>query len=126
MRKIIFSFGAIFISILLISTGTAVQQTHSRPAMGIINEIEHQKTRIEERLSTLDLPLNGIFDFIRKLITWIITLLTNLIDLVKALILIVGLVQYLIRLIKILFNLIQRVIDSILDLFNPNEIRSLI
>ena len=125
MRKFIFSIGAIFIASLLISTGTAVPQSYSKPVMDIINELEQQKTRYEERLSSLTLPLDGIIDFIKKLITWIIQLLINLIELARALIVIVGLVQYLIRLMEILFTLIQSVIDAILDLFNPDELISL-
>ena len=125
MRKFIFSIGAIFIASLLISTGTAVPQSYSQPVMDIINELEQQKTRYEERLSSLTLPLDGIIDFIKKLITWIIQLLINLIELARALIVIVGLVQYLIRLMEILFTLIQSVIDAILDLFNPDELISL-
>jgi hypothetical protein len=126
MRKIIFLIGTIFISLMLVFTSTAVPQTYSQPVMDIINEIEQQKTQYEETLSSLTLPLNRIFDFIKKLIAWIIQLLNNLIDLTKALIVIVGLVQYLIRLIEILFNLIQRVIDSILDLFKPDKVASIL
>ena len=77
MKKIIFSFGAILITILLVSTGTAVPQTYSKPVMDIVNEIEQQKTQYEERLSIIDLPINGIFDFLRKLIAWIIQLLKD-------------------------------------------------
>ena len=127
MRKIFFSIGAIFISLLLVSTGTAVRQTYSKPIMNAVEEIELQKTQFHDILTTTSsnvLSLDGIIDFIKQLITWVIQLLVNLIDLIKSLIVVVGLVEYLVRLIEILFNLIQRVIDAIMDLFNPDEILS--
>ena len=126
MRKIFFSIVAIFISLLLVSTGTAVPQTFSEPVIDALEEIDRQNVQYQNIISSIsskNLPLDGIFDLIKQIIQWIIQLVLNLIDIVKQLILLGEIVFFFLKLVELLFSLIQRIIELILNIITPDAIK---
>jgi hypothetical protein len=122
MKKLIIGIGAVFVSLLLISTATAVPQAYSKPTNDLLNKINVKKTAFEGFLSSdliSNIELGGIIDFIIQLITFIIQIVTKLIQFISDLINLVGLVQTLINAILTLIDLVNQFIQLIMDLFNP-------
>ena len=124
MRKGFLIILAIFITILMISSATAVPKVNSDYIIEKINVIEEYKELIGGKLSNIgsDIGTTGLIDFLIQLIQWIIGLVQQLIDIVLDLFGIVNLIEYLIGLIVNLFELILSLIDYIFDIFNPNPI----
>lgn len=116
MRKGIISIGAILVTLLMISTVTAVPTSQSKPVIDIIDRVEQQR----ERFDTLSDQLpTGIFEIIWQLILALFNLIMKIIDVVNTVLTIIQLFQALINGIQILLQMIQDFIDLLNDLFNP-------
>ena len=117
--------GAVFVSILLLSTVTAVPQTHSKPAMNLIDKIEEKTSNIqglEEKTKLADLmEKDGIIDWIIQFLRAILNFIYHLIQLVINLFQIVQLLEMIVSAINQLFDLIEQFINRILDVFTPNS-----
>ncbi len=119
MKKGVLIIGALFVTLLMISTVTAVPTTQSKPVMDIIDNANQQV----EKFKTIGEQLpQGIFDLIWQLLLSIINLVIKLIEVVNTLMSIVQLVQVLINALQSLFQIIQDFIDLISDLLNPEGV----
>ena len=117
--------GVFLISLLLISTVTAVPQTHSKPTMNLINSIEDKKNIIDfEPLNDIlnNIKSGGIIDLLIQLITLIIQFVMEIITIIQNVMSLVNLVQNLIEAFTTLFQLIQDLIEIIKNIFNPSSI----
>ncbi len=116
--------GAVLISLLLVSSATAVPQTHSQPAMDLIEEIEQKKIfveKLDQNVESNDFEqLDGIIDWIIQLLLTILDFIQSLIQFVLDLFQIVSLISTIISAINQLINAIIQLINSIMDLFNPD------
>lgn len=125
MKKIFLLIGAIFTSLLMISTVTAVPQADSNPLMKKINEIEENTKLINGKLASinLDVETGGIIDLLIQIIQWLISIVQQIINLILEIFGLVDLIEYLISLIVNLFELIMALINFIIDIFTPNVLR---
>lgn len=124
MKKIMVIIGAVFTSLLLVSTATAVPKTHSEPAMNLIDEIE-QKTSVIDglkgKINAVDVLENtGIIDWFIQLLRAILNFIYHLIQLVIDLFQIIQLLEAIISAINQLVDLIVQFINRIIDIFTPN------
>ena len=116
MRKGIISIGAILVTLLMISTVTAVPTSQSKTVNDIIDRVDQQRERFD-KLS--DYVPTGIFELIWQLILALFNLIMKIIEVVNTVLAIVQLFQALINGIQLLFQMIQDFIDLINELFNP-------
>lgn len=119
MKKGALIIGALFVTILLISTVTAVPTQQSKPVMDIIDRTNQQKEKFETMSDHLP---QGIFDLIWQLLLSIINLIIKLIEVVNTLMSIVQLIQVFVNGLQTLIQMIQNLIDLINDLFNPEGV----
>jgi len=122
MKKYFIVFGAIVISLLLMSTVTAVPQVHSNSIMNVINNIEDSKNSLENiiKINIFEkLKLNGLIELLIQLIMLIIDFVTQIISIVQNIISLANLIQNLINAFTTLFQLIQQLIELIQEIFNP-------
>ena len=125
MKKYFMGVGVFLISLLLISTVTAIPQTHSKPTMNLINSIEDKKNIINfEPLNDIlnNIKSGGIIDLLIQLITLIIQFVMEIITIIQNVMSLVNLVQNLIEAFTTLFQLIQDLIEIIKNIFNPSSI----
>ena len=142
---------AIVISLLMVSSSTAVPNVNSNPLMNIINEIEKNQKIIEKKLATKPLDLESIessnilinkikdtildvthdtkeggfiINLLIKIIEWLISIVQDLISIVYKLIDLVEIITTLVDIIDTLFNLIRELIDKIMDIFTPGALKS--
>jgi phage-related protein len=124
IKKIYFSFGAVLVSLLLLSTVTAVPQAHSQPAMDLIDEMEQKETfieRVAQNVDSVDFEQSdGVIDWIIRLLLTILDFIQSLIQFVLDLFQIVSLISTIISAINQLIDAIIQLINSIMDLFTPN------
>jgi len=122
MKKYILFFGSIFISLLMISTVTAVPKVNSDPLMDKIQEFEEMETRILDKLDLFktDVESGGIIDLLIQIIQWLINIVQQIISLVLDIFGLIELIEYLINLIVSLFELIMQLINFIIEIFTPN------
>jgi len=122
MKKYFIFMGTIFITLLLLSTVTAVPQTQSNSVMEIIkdnkNIIEHES--LKNIIGNVE--SGGIIDLIIQLITLIVQFILELISIIQNIMGLVNLVQSLIDAFTTLFQLIQDLIELIGNIFNPSSI----
>ncbi len=123
MKKNILVIGVVFTSLLMISTVTAVPQTHSKPAMNTIEQIEERRSLVEtlEHKMSLgnDFQANGIIDWLIQLLSTILDFIQTLIAFVLELFQIVNLVNAIISAINQLIDLITQLIQAINDIITP-------
>lgn len=125
MKKYFMGVGVFLISLLLISTVTAVPQTHSKPTMNLINSIEDKKNIIDfQPLNNIlnNIKSGGIIDLLIQLITLIVQFVMEIITIIQNIMSLVNLVQNLIEAFTTLFQLIQDLIEIIKNIFNPSSI----
>lgn len=125
MKKYYIELGAIVVALLMMSTVTAVPQTHSKVVMDIVDKIEQKKDVLEEKLTEIfldDLKLGGIIDFLIQLIILIIQLVMKIIEIVQGIMGLINLIQNLIAALTTLFQLVQSLIELIQDIFNPEPL----
>lgn len=125
MKKYYIELGAIVVALLMMSTVTAVPQTHSKVVMDIVDKIEQEKDVLEEKLTEIfldDLKLGGIIDFLIQLIMLIIQLVMKIIEIVQGIMGLINLIQNLIAALTTLFQLVQSLIELIQDIFNPEPL----
>ena len=125
MKKYCIELGAIAIALLMMSTVTAVPQTHSKVVMDIVNEVEQNKDILEGKLTEIfldTLKLGGIIDFLIQLITLIIQLVLKIVEIVQGIMGLVNLIQNLIDALTTLFQLVQSLIELIQEIFNPEPL----
>jgi len=125
MKKYYIELGAIVVALLMMSTVTAVPQTHGKVVMDIVDEIEQKKDVLEEKLTEIfldDLKLGGIIDFLIQLIILIIQLVMKIIEIVQGIMGLINLIQNLIAALTTLFQLVQSLIELIQDIFNPEPL----
>ena len=123
MKKTMIILGAVFISLLLISSATAVPQTHSKPAMNMIEKIEQKTTVVEalkQKSNTLDPEGKNCIDWIIQLLRSILNVIYQLIQLVLDLFQIIQILEAIIAAIYQLVDLIIQFINTIIDLFTPD------
>lgn len=131
MKKYFISIGTFFISLMLISTVTAVPNNQSEPVMNVINDIEDKKNFIDNDIS-FDNLINinpdgitgGIFDLLIQLIRLIIELVMELISVIQNIISLVNLISSLINAFNTLFQLIQELIALLGNIFNPSQVKN--
>ena len=122
MKRIFLIASALVVSILMVSTVTAVPQSQSEPLMNNLSTLNQQKISLNDifeegsSIGTLD----GLFDLIMQIIQWIAQIVIKIINVINSLIQIVSLLTYLVNMIQILINFIQYLIDIITNLFNPD------
>ena len=120
MKKGIVSIGVFLISILMVSTATAVPTTQSTPVMDLINTSEEQG----EQLGSFEQFPQSILNLIWQIILLLINLVIKLIEIVNIVITIIQLVQALISGLQTVFQLIQTLIEFIRTIINPDMIRA--
>jgi len=127
LKRILLIIFAIFTSMLMISTVSAVPKVNSDPLMDKIQEFEEIERQINEKLDSLVLEVEngGIIDLIIQIIEMLIDLVQQLISVIGRVFQLVELITYLITLIVRLYELIMAVIDYILNLFSPDLFRSI-
>ncbi len=125
MKKTLIGIGAVFISLLLISTVTAIPQTNSEPAMDLIEQLEEKKSfaeMLEQKIKSNDLPQpEGFIDWITQFLLSILNFVQWLVQLVLDLVQVVSLIATIISAINQLINAITQLLDSIMDIFNPSS-----
>jgi len=125
MKKLVIGLGAVFISLLMISTVTAVPQAQSKPAMNMIEKIEQKindTEQLEDKLSfDGDIQPTGLIDLIIQLLTAILGIIQDLILFMLNLFQIVNLIEMIVSAISQLINLVVQFINAIIDLFTPNN-----
>ena len=111
MKKFTLILGSIFISIIMISTVSAVPQVNSNPIMDKINIIEENKKIIENTLSLInpDVENGGLIDLLMQLIQWLINIVQEIITLILQIFNLVDLVEDLIQLIVTIIVLLPMV-----------------
>jgi len=119
MKRTLFGFGAVCISLLLISTVSAVPQIQSQPTMDMFDTLDQEKNLVDKLADLSEVLPGGLIDFIIQLITMIIQIVITLIDFVSELMGVIGLIQALIDSIYTLIDLVTQFIEMITDLFNP-------
>ena len=114
MKKYILFFGSIFISLLMISTVTAVPKVNSDPLIDKIQELEEMEKMIFDKLDVIktDVESGGIIDLLIQIIQWLIDVIMEIFGLVS-------LIETLVNLIVQLFNVIINLINYIIDIFTP-------
>ena len=125
MKKYFIELGAIFISLLLITTVTAVPQTHSKPVMDLIDTIENKIDNMgfENYKNILNnVQSGGIIDLLIQLVILIIQFIMELVGFISNVISLVTLIQNLIDAVTTLFQLIQDLIEIISNIFNPDQL----
>ena len=123
MKKYFMFIGAFFISLLLISTVTAVPQTQSNSIMNLIDDIEENIEIIEsEKLNNMIISIAsvGIIELLIQLIMLIIEFVVEIVNLIQNIISLVNLIQNIINAISTLFQLIQDLIELIRNILNPS------
>ncbi len=128
MKKYCILFGAVAISTLLISSVSAIPQTHSQPVMEIVNEIEKNRAVLEDKylISTEDaktslskiLPL-GILDTIIQLLSLLVSLVYGIVNFLLKIMQLASLITLLINAITALINTVTQFIEWLTNLFNP-------
>jgi phage-related protein len=128
MKRTLIIGSALFITLLMVSTVTAVPQSQSKPLMDTISSLDQQETSLREKISDgfSAAELGGLFDLIMQIIQWLAQVLAKIIGIINNVIKIVSLLIYVVQLIQTLINFIQRLIDLINGLFNPDAQASLI
>lgn len=116
MQKGVLVLGAILVSLLMVSTATAVPTTHSKPVMDVIDTIEEKK----EQMQSTDVLSKGIFQLIWQIILALINLIMKIVEIVNIVTSIIQLIQALINGISTLIEMIQNFIELINDLINPD------
>jgi len=116
MQKGVLFIGAVFVSLLMISTATAVPTTHSKPVMDVIDKIEEK----EEQIQSTDVLSKGIFQLIWQILIALFNLIMKIIEVVNLVTSIIQLIQALVNGISTLFEMIQEFIDLINDFLNPD------
>lgn len=117
MKKGVIYIGALFVTILMISTATAVPTTHSKPVMDVINTIEKQ----DEKFEPSNVPI-GILNLIWQILVALFNLVMKIAEVVSIVASIIQLVQALVNGLQTVIQMLQNVIDLINDLFNPEEV----
>jgi phage-related protein len=124
MKKTLIVLAAVIISLLLVSTATAIPQKYSEPAMNIIENIEQKNflsERMEKRIDSEDFfRTTGIIDWIIQLLQFILNFIRDLIQFVLELFQIINLINMIISAINQLIDVIAQFIQAIIDLFTPN------
>jgi len=119
MKKGVILIGALFVTLLLISTVTAVPTSHSQPVMKKINQIEQQEKQLETFGDTIP---QGIFDLIWQILLALFNLIVKIIEVVNTILTIVQLIQALLNGLQTLIQLIQDFIELINELLNPESV----
>jgi hypothetical protein len=125
MKKYFMAMGSIFISILLLTTVTAIPNSQSNVIINKINEIsEINNTINNDKLSIFlsNVMSGGIIELLIQLITLLVQFILEIIEIVQNVIGLVNLIQNLISAFTTLFQLLQELIDLITNLFNPSAI----
>jgi hypothetical protein len=124
MKKFVLLFWSIFISLIMISTVSAVPQVNSNPLMEKINIIEENIKLINEGLveNFVDVETGGLIDLLRDIIEWLINIVQEIINLILEIFNLVDLIEDLIQLITTLFDLIMSLINFIIDIFTPGAL----
>jgi len=122
--KLTVVFGALGIALLLLSTVTAVPQSHSEPVMDQIHAIEDLHTQLENEQSKLGLEEifpTGILDWLIQLITLIIKIVINIVQIIQSIMSIISLIQFVIEALQTLIQVVQEFIALLQDIFNPSD-----
>ena len=125
MKKYFMAMGSIFISILLVTTVTAIPNSQSNIIINKINEISEINNSINnEKLSIFlsNILSVGIIELLIQLITLLVQFILEMIEIIQNVIGLVNLIQNLISAFTTLFELLQELIDLITNLFNPSAI----
>ena len=125
MKKYFMAMGSIFISILLVTTVTAIPNSQSNVIINKINEISEINNSINnEKLSIFlsNILSVGIIELLIQLITLLVQFILEMIEIIQNVIGLVNLIQNLISAFTTLFELLQELIDLITNLFNPSAI----
>ena len=120
MNRLLIGYGTVFISLLLISTATAIPQTYSKPVMDVI-ETKEKNLFFEEKLENV-IESTGIIDWIIQLLQMLLNLISDLIQFVLDLFQIVNLIDMIISALNQLVNVIAQFIQAFIDLFNPAQL----
>lgn len=118
MKNRIVGIGALLISLLLVSTATAVPKTYSEPAMEMIEEKEQMTSGFDSLKNGIQ--TTGIIDLIIQLLVTILNFIQELISIVSDLFQIITLVEMIISAVTQLINIIFQLIETISNLFTPN------
>ncbi|MBN2603274.1 MAG: hypothetical protein JXA91_03985 [Candidatus Thermoplasmatota archaeon] len=128
MKKFCMLFGAVAISTLIISSVSAVPQTHSEPIIQIVNEIEKNRAVLEDKylISIEDaktslseiLPL-GILDTIIQLLVFLINLIYGIVNFLLTIMQLASLITLLLNAITVLIDTVSQFIEWLMNLFNP-------
>ena len=124
MKKLYIELGVIFVALLMMSTVTAVQQTHSESVINIVNTMEQKRDILKTEISrnALDnIRQAGFIDLLIQLITVIIQLVMKAVEVVQNIIGLADLIQNLIDAFTTLIQLIQDLFDIINDILNPDQ-----
>ncbi|RLF41435.1 MAG: hypothetical protein DRN12_03260 [Thermoplasmata archaeon] len=120
MKKIMLTIGALAVSLLMISTATAVPNTQSTPVMNAVNNLEKTEKILYSKIG--DIQPTGFIDFLIQLIILLIKLVMTIVTIIQSVLGIVNLIKNIIAAIQSLVNLIQQLIDLISG--GPNYITS--
>ena len=122
VKKFILFFGSIFISLLLISTASAVPKVNSDHLMNKIQEFEEMEKMIFDKLDLIKTHVEsgGLIDLLIQLINWLIGIIQQIINLIQKIFGLVSLIENLVNLIVKLFEAIIQLINFIIDIFTPN------
>jgi len=120
MKKILAIFGALFITLLLISSATACPQANSKTTMDIIDKLDQGKT-IFKLLKGNIVGIKGILDWIIQLLKALLNFINQLIQEVIDLFQIVEILEEISSAINQLIDLIVQFINRIIDLFTPDS-----
>ena len=131
MKKFCILFGAVAISTLIVSSVSAVPQTHSKPIMEIVNEIEKNRAVLEDKYSIsiedaktslLKIMPLGLIDIIIQLISLIINLIYGIVNFLLTIMQLGSLIVLLINAITVLIDTVSQFLEWLMNLFNPPEV----
>jgi len=130
MNKKIIVLMAIATALLMVSTVTAIPQTHSTPVMNVLNEVEQKKTLFERETESFlgkiegkfaKVETGGIIDTIIAIIQFLINLILEIIQFINNLMQIGNLILALINAINNLIDAITQFIEWIQGILNPGD-----
>jgi hypothetical protein len=127
MKHIGIVLGALAVVFLMVSTGTAVPQTHSTPVMEAVDRLEEARDTVTELtavgvadIQLAGFQLTGIIDLLIQLITLIINLVMALYTIISGVLSIISIIQTIIAAFQTFMQVLQQLIAFIQDLFNPS------
>jgi phage-related protein len=113
---------------LILSSTIIIPQVTSQPTKSYMTRISELKKKVDtflpfkenSNLAELNPHIQGLFEWIIKLLTFLLNIVQKLITFISKAIQLVSLLEHVFDAIQVLIDLISQLIDAIGDLFSPD------